>query len=98
MAENKQRKRMENDVYYFVGHLSTDGIYTPLLLTEREMKVAKDRATKNPEDLHSTCVVFQQVIDGKAVGEKFRLHDPLLREQADREDGCDSISARNPEI
>lgn len=82
---------MENDVYYFVGHLSTDGIYTPLLLTEREMKVAKDRAMKNPEDLHSTCVVFQQVIDGKAVGEKFRL-------QANGEDGCNSISARNPEI
>ena len=64
---------MENDVYYFVGHLSTDGYYTPLLLTEKEFKVAKARAEKNPEDLHSTCVVFQQVISGKAVGEKHNL-------------------------
>jgi hypothetical protein len=73
MAKNKDRKRMENEVYYFVGHLSTDGYYTPLLLTEKEYATAKARAGKNPEDLHSTCVVFQQVIDGKAVGEKYKL-------------------------
>lgn len=71
--ENKNRKRMENGMYYFVGHLSTDGHYTPLLLTEREYASAKARAEKNQEDLYSNCVVFQQVTDGKTVGEKYKL-------------------------
>lgn len=73
MAENKNRKRMENEVYYFVGHLSGEGYYTPLLLTEKEFATARSRGEKNPEDLHSTCVVFQQIVDGKPVGEKHKL-------------------------
>lgn len=71
MIPNKQKKLHENENYWFVGHLSDDGFFTPLLLTAREMEIAKKRAERNPEDVPHHSIVFQQISGGNPVGQKY---------------------------
>jgi len=58
--KNKKRKPNEDYSYYFVAHVDSSGEVTPLLLTDVEYKKAKQRATKNKEDVPENFIVFSQ--------------------------------------
>lgn len=48
-VENQKKKKAENEAYYSVILKDEDG-YSNFLFTESDLKVARDRAKKNPED------------------------------------------------
>jgi len=51
VVENKDKKFGAADEYYAVWVENSIGLEYPLLFTQREVKVAMDRASKNPEDI-----------------------------------------------
>lgn len=51
VVENKDKKFGAADEYYAVWVENSTGLEYPLLFTQREVKVAMDRASKNPEDI-----------------------------------------------
>jgi len=51
LVENKDKKFGAAHEYYAVWVQNTKGKEYPLLFTERELRVAIDRAEKNPEDI-----------------------------------------------
>jgi len=51
LVENKDKKFGAADQYYAVWVENTKGKEFPLLITERELNIAIDRAEKNPEDI-----------------------------------------------
>lgn len=51
LVENKDRRFGANNEYYAVWVENTKGKEYPLLFTEREVRVATERAQKNPEDI-----------------------------------------------
>jgi len=57
--KNKNRKQGENLFYYFVGFMAANGDVIPLLLTKKEIDIAKKRALKNKEDVPSHFLIFQ---------------------------------------
>ncbi len=50
-VENTQKHQLANDKYSFIRVQLETGEEVPLLLTDRELKIAAKRAQKNPEDL-----------------------------------------------
>jgi hypothetical protein len=50
-VENTNRHKSANHVYNFIRVQLQDGREIPLLFTDNEIKRAKVRAEKNPEDL-----------------------------------------------
>ena len=58
--KNTKRKPNECKYYYFVAHVDSVGVVTPLLLTNPEFKKAKQRANKNKEDVPEDFLVFSQ--------------------------------------
>lgn len=57
--KNTKRKQGENLFYYFVGFIEANGDVTPLLLTKKEIQIAKKRALKNKEDVPLDFLIFQ---------------------------------------
>jgi|TARA_E500000318_G_scaffold22530_1_gene22949 hypothetical protein len=51
LVENKERKFGAAEEYFAVWVENTKGKEYPLLFTDRELRVAIDRAEKNPEDI-----------------------------------------------
>ena len=58
--KNKNKKSNEDNSYYFVAHIDSAGEVTPLLLTDIEFNKAKQRASKNKEDVPEDFIVFSQ--------------------------------------
>lgn len=61
-VENKDRKFGSDLSYYPVMIIDRDANRTPALFTRAQVKEAKDRAKKNPEDIHGEKTFFERLM------------------------------------
>ena len=61
-VKNQDKKFGANDSYYPVYIKYTDGSYDAAFFTENDLKVAKERAEKNPEDVPEKASLFWRLI------------------------------------